>query len=226
MGELRVIAGLWKGRWIKVRTGGRGETPRPTADRVRTSLFDRLTPQLPGACVLDLFAGSGALGIEALSRGAAHATFVENSAPTVRTLVENLRSLGLKPTGLAMTGLAPPERRASGPRESAEPATSGVPSGSAPAATTDIRFEDVFRALGHFERGEARFRIVFADPPYASGHAARLVTWFDESPLLEAGGLLVIEHDRREALPVGAGRLLALDERRYGDTVLSFYLGR
>lgn len=226
MGELRVIAGLWKGRWIKVRTGGRGEAPRPTADRVRTSLFDRLMPQLRDARVLDLFAGSGALGIEALSRGAAHATFVENSAPTVRTLVENLRSLGLSPTGLAMTGLAPPRPRAPARLGSPEPADGGVPAGSGPAATTDIRFEDAFRALGHLERGELRFRIIFADPPYACGHAARLVTSLDESPLLERGGLLVIEHDRREELPAGGRRVEAADQRRYGDTVLSFYLGR
>lgn len=188
MGEIRIIAGLWRGRFLRVRTGGRGEGPRPTTDRVRTSLFDRLNPILPGARVLDLFAGSGALGVEALSRGAARATFVEKSAATVRLLEANLQALG--------------------------------------ADGVDIRFEDAFRAIGHLERAEARFDLILADPPYASGEAPRIVTRLDDSPLLTTGGLLVIEHDRRELLPPAGGRLEPADERRYGDTLLSFYHGR
>ena len=88
---MRVIAGELGGR--RLRTA-RGAATRPTAERVREALFSMLGP-LEGAAVLDLFAGSGALGIEALSRGAAHATFVECSAPALAALRANLAALEL-----------------------------------------------------------------------------------------------------------------------------------
>jgi 16S rRNA (guanine(966)-N(2))-methyltransferase RsmD len=88
---VRVIAGELGGR--RLRTA-RGAATRPTAERVREALFSMLGP-LEGAAVLDLFAGSGALGIEALSRGAAHATFVECSAPALAALRANLAALAL-----------------------------------------------------------------------------------------------------------------------------------
>ena len=76
----RVIAGTARG----IRLAAPGAATRPLADRVKQTLFAILEPDLPGASVLDLFAGSGAAGIEALSRGAAHATFVERDARRVR----------------------------------------------------------------------------------------------------------------------------------------------
>jgi 16S rRNA (guanine(966)-N(2))-methyltransferase RsmD len=88
---VRVIAGELGGR--RLRTA-RGAATRPTAERVREALFSMLGP-LDGEAVLDLFAGSGALGIEALSRGAAHATFVERSAPALAALRANLAALEL-----------------------------------------------------------------------------------------------------------------------------------
>lgn len=89
---MRVIGGTLRGRPLRAP---RGDRTRPTADRVRESVFDLLGPLAPGARVLDLFAGSGALGIEALSRGASHATFVEKRRDALRTLRANLDSLGL-----------------------------------------------------------------------------------------------------------------------------------
>jgi 16S rRNA (guanine966-N2)-methyltransferase len=83
----RVIAGSAKG----VRLAAPGPGTRPLTDRVKQTLFAVLEPYLEGAVVLDLFAGSGAGGIEALSRGAARATFVEKDAGAVRVLAENLR---------------------------------------------------------------------------------------------------------------------------------------
>ncbi len=87
----RVIAGVAAGRHLLAPGAG----TRPFADRVKQTLFAILEPDLPGAAVLDLFAGSGAAGIEALSRGAARATFVERDAGAVRTIRENLRRTGL-----------------------------------------------------------------------------------------------------------------------------------
>jgi 16S rRNA (guanine966-N2)-methyltransferase len=92
---VRVIAGFLGGRRLKAP---RGRDTRPTSDRVRESLFMALEP-LQGQRVVDLFAGSGALGIEALSRGATRADFVEREAVARRVLEENLESLGLAGCG-------------------------------------------------------------------------------------------------------------------------------
>jgi len=90
---MRVIAGRLGGRRLKAPAG---RLTRPTSDRVREALFGALG-ELDEASVLDLFAGSGALGIEALSRGGERAVFVERDAPAVRILRENLAALGLGP---------------------------------------------------------------------------------------------------------------------------------
>src|SRR5258707_2421054 len=89
---MRVLAGALKGR--RLETPG-GSTTRPTADQVRIALMDTLTPRLPGARVLDLFAGAGGVGLEAISRGAADAVFVERDARAVAALRENVEALGL-----------------------------------------------------------------------------------------------------------------------------------
>ncbi len=85
------MAGEWGGRRL-VAPPGRGT--RPTTDRVREAWMSAVDPYLEGARVLDLFAGSGALGLEALSRGAAHATFVEQAPPALQSLRANLSALG------------------------------------------------------------------------------------------------------------------------------------
>jgi 16S rRNA (guanine966-N2)-methyltransferase len=90
---VRIIAGAYKGRRL---TTPRGPTTRPTADQVRIALLDTLTPWLPAARVLDLFAGAGGVGLEALSRGAAHATFVERDARAVQALRANVTTLGVE----------------------------------------------------------------------------------------------------------------------------------
>ncbi len=90
---MRVLAGALKGRRLVTP---RGSTTRPTADQVRLALMDALTPRLPGARVLDLFAGAGGVGLEALSRGAAEATFVERDARAVQALRPNVTTLGVE----------------------------------------------------------------------------------------------------------------------------------
>ncbi len=92
---MRIIAGAAKGRQLVVP---KGTELRPTADRVREALFSSLQPVVPGARVLDLFAGSGALGLEALSRGAAAATFVERAGRSLEALRRNVAIVGLADT--------------------------------------------------------------------------------------------------------------------------------
>ncbi len=91
---MRIVAGEAGGRRLRAPAGS---ATRPTAGRVRESIFARFGPWLRGRHVLDLFAGSGALGIEALSRGAASATFVESARPALAALTANLRELGFEP---------------------------------------------------------------------------------------------------------------------------------
>jgi 16S rRNA (guanine(966)-N(2))-methyltransferase RsmD len=91
---MRVIAGEFRSRRLK-GLPGRSQGQRPTSDRVRESVFNMLGETVQGARFLDLFAGTGAVGIEALSRGARAATFVENSPAAVRVLRENAAMLGL-----------------------------------------------------------------------------------------------------------------------------------
>jgi 16S rRNA (guanine966-N2)-methyltransferase len=88
---MRIVAGEWRGRRIKAPPGDR---VRPTADRVREAWMSIVQRHLPGASVVDLFAGSGALGLEALSRGAASAVFVEIAPASLRALSENIAALG------------------------------------------------------------------------------------------------------------------------------------
>ncbi len=88
---MRIIAGRWRGHVIQAPPGRR---TRPTTDRVREAWMSALLPLLPAAAVLDLYAGSGALGLEALSRGAAHATFVERAGGALKALAGNLEKLG------------------------------------------------------------------------------------------------------------------------------------
>lgn len=88
---MRIIAGTARGRALKAP---RGRSIRPTSDRVRQAIFDVLGQSLPGERVLDLYAGTGALGLEAISRGAAHAVLVDSSAEAARLCQRNAGALG------------------------------------------------------------------------------------------------------------------------------------
>lgn len=89
---MRIVAGAAKGRRL---VAPKGFDVRPTTDRVKEALFSSLQPLLPGARVLDLYAGSGGLGLEALSRGAVTVTFVERAQPAVTALRRNIDTVGL-----------------------------------------------------------------------------------------------------------------------------------
>ncbi|MDE0008300.1 MAG: 16S rRNA (guanine(966)-N(2))-methyltransferase RsmD [Gammaproteobacteria bacterium] len=93
--RIRIIGGKWRGRKLAVAPS---LGLRPTPDRARETLFNWLAPHIAGARVLDLFAGTGALGFEALSRGAAHATFVERDGAAVRVLRQHQQMLDARVT--------------------------------------------------------------------------------------------------------------------------------
>ena len=178
---MRIVGGTRRGRRL---LPPRSSATRPTADRVRETLFNILGQSLEGGDVLDLYAGTGALGLEALSRGAERAVLVDVAAEAADLCRRNASALGF-------------EREVSVLRLRAE------------------------RAVERLDREGRRFALAFADPPYA----AKAGAWVVEAvgTLLAAGGTLVVEHDRREVLPEASGALFKVDERRFGDTVVSLY---
>jgi 16S rRNA (guanine(966)-N(2))-methyltransferase RsmD len=180
---LRIGAGALRGRVVAVPPGA-----RPTEGRVREALFSIWGERLAGARFLDLFAGSGAVGIEAASRGARSVVCVEEDPRAVRTLRRNLAALGP----------AVGEGRVAARRLP-------LPRGLAQLA----------------EAGEPPFDLIFADPPYAFTGYPQLLERL--APLLAAGGEAAVEHSARAPLPERAGALARADERRYGETALSFY---
>lgn len=178
--RVRIVGGSLGGRVLRAPGGA---ATRPTSEKVREAVFN-IIGSVAGDRVLDLFAGSGALGIEALSRGAAHATFVDAARPALIAIRGNLRELGLDDRASVVAGDA------------------------------------VVSAARHAP--DAPWRLVFVDPPYRSDLATRAVLALP-CERLAAGAMVVIEHDRRNAPPDALGSLLRTDQRRYGDTLISFY---
>jgi 16S rRNA (guanine(966)-N(2))-methyltransferase RsmD len=152
---------------------------------VREALF-AILGDIEGLPVLDLYAGSGALGLEALSRGALSATFVEMSRPAVVALLKNVEALGV-------------------------------------ADETRLLEADTRAALVRLTREEARFGLVFADPPYAARETAGTLAALVASGLLLEGAWIVLEHAAKTAPPPGAAACALRFTRTYGDTALTFY---
>ena len=98
---MRVIAGSHRGRRL---SGPRGTTLRPTSDKVREALFSILGTRIPGSRFLDLYAGTGAVGIEALSRGATIVTFVESDPKAVQVMRKNLTACGMLDQAVVRVG--------------------------------------------------------------------------------------------------------------------------
>ncbi len=176
---LSIIAGSLKGR----RLG----TPdwdglRPTSDKLRETLFNVLAARVGEARVLDGFAGTGAVGIEALSRGAAHVTFVESDPRAVRLIERNLQHCAVTDR----------------------------------YAIIRARFADAARRLlaGSFD-------LVFLDPPYGSD--AVVGSLEAAASLVAPGGVLILEHARRDAAPSRAASLANTRDIMSGDSALSMY---
>ncbi|PWE32643.1 16S rRNA (guanine(966)-N(2))-methyltransferase RsmD [Maritimibacter sp. 55A14] len=181
---MRIISG--KHRGLRLAALGRGDAGahlRPTSDRVRESIFNLMAggghgDPVTGARVLDLFAGTGALGLEALSRGAAHVTFVDDGAKARALIRENIEKCQAQ-------GAAKLWRR------------------------------DATR-LG--ENRGAPFDLVFLDPPYGRGLGETALAAARADGWLAPGALIVWEEGAAPTIPDG---FALLDQRRYGDTVIT-----
>ena len=179
---MRITGGRLAGRRLEVPRGD----VRPTADRVRESLFARLG-SLAGKHVLDLYAGSGALGFEALSRGAERVVFADRSPAVLTTVRNNAEKLAVQ-------------------------------------AEVELRRGDAQAVLRRLAGGRP-FDLVFLDPPYASEGLALALRGLVEAGLLAPDALVVAESDRRHP-PVPTEGLAAIDERRYGDTLITWFVPR
>jgi 16S rRNA (guanine(966)-N(2))-methyltransferase RsmD len=111
---MRVIAGTFRSRSLQAPPG---LATRPTSDRLRETLFNVLSPRIEGARFLDLYAGSGAVGIEAISRGAVHVTFVERAPAALKVLRDNLARLGVRQVEIAQSSVAAFVRKAPVPAQ-------------------------------------------------------------------------------------------------------------
>lgn len=175
MSKLRVSGGEARGRRLKAP-----KNIRPTQGMVKQAIFNMVGPGIDGARVLDLFAGSGALGIEALSRGAAMVTFVDREPRGLAILRQNLDALGFKQRARVVRA-------------------------------------DVGRWIEASPEELATADLIFLDPPYGDAVFDRALQAIDRS---ESRAIVVAEYSRRQQLPT-LGRLQAIRERRYGDTMLA-----
>lgn len=179
---MRIISGEAKGRQVLYPTNCRA---RPTADKIREALFNILGP-LADESFLDAYAGAGSVGIEALSRGAAHVAFIEKDATLARYTQRNLLLCGL-------------------------------------AAKARVIAARVDKGVSLLHQEGILFNIIFADPPYDEGLINETLSCLARDNIIAPNGSVVLQHSVREA-----GALLCnsdfvvFDQRKYGDTMLSF----
>jgi 16S rRNA (guanine(966)-N(2))-methyltransferase RsmD len=153
---------------------------------VRESIFNILEPYGPFLNVADLFAGSGALGLEALSRWGGNALFVDFSKPAVDCLRENVRRLKME-------------------------------------TKSRVIQQDLRRGIRFLLKTSPPFDLIFLDPPYGQGWCDVIGSALLSLPLLKENGILVLEHDLKEPIPEKVGNWGIGDQRRYGQTRVSFY---
>ena len=181
---IRIIGGELKGRKLVTVPG---VNTRPTADRVRESIFNILGDRVQGARVIDLFAGTGAMGIEALSRGAETVLFADDYKPALAALKKNIKKCSL-------------ESRAN-----------------------TIKWN----ILGNFDvirSHSPAFNLVFIDPPYNQDMVQPTLLNLGRSRCLENGALVAVEHSPLEPAPQNLPGFKLSDQRRYGKTLVSFFI--
>ncbi len=229
---MRITGGQWRGRALLMP---KSDAVRPTQDRVREALFGLLQPVLPGAAFLDLFAGSGAVGLEALSRGAREATFLERDRTVFATLLRNLAAFGVDARLAHNTDTL----RMLGGLEARVLGDAEVPGTPPPAEAGWQRFPKDAGGQRSPQRSETAppprrgflppalrpADIVFADPPYlwAREHGfGALAQALMARGLLASGGFFVAEFDHRTD-PEEIPGLTLLRDRAYGKTRLAIW---
>jgi len=187
---MRVIAGEYRSRQLKSLNTS---NLRPTSDRLRETLFNVLSPNIRGAHFLDLFAGTGAIGIEALSRGAQDVLFVENHAPAAKLIRENLNALNIR---RGATVLAMDAQRA---------------------------LEKLQKRQIQDGRVFAFDFIFLDPPYAAAKEYLEVMNFLSTAPFVAPGTVVIAEHTHKFELPEEFSHLKRVRILKQGDVVLSFY---
>lgn len=178
---MRIIAGSAKGRRL---FSPKSKEIRPALDQVKESVFNILF-DVQGLNVLDLFAGTGAMGIEALSRGALRAVFIDNLAEAVALIEKNLDACGFSAAGQVLN-------------------------------------RTVGKAIHELDLKGEKFDLIFVDPPYLKKHVQKTLEKLAESHLIHPQTRVVVEHHPKEK-PQEIEGLVLTDQRKYGQTLVSFF---
>lgn len=201
---IRLTGGEWNGRPLKTLDS---DKTRPTKSRLRQALMNSIQFDLEGARILDLFAGSGALGFEALSRGAEECVFVELSKSAVKLIEQNAKSLGCLPLDSKLSSFK---------KENEE---------TAPKKTKIL--EGDWKTLGGAMLRFAPYDFIFCDPPYAEGMEISLLKELSFQDLLKDSGIFTLEWGRKKSvideLPDEVNGLKKIREKVYGDSILSHF---
>ena len=187
---MRIIAGKAKGRLL---VAPKARFLRPTTDRVKESLFNILP--VDGKSFLDLFAGAGSVGLEAVSRGASRVILVESHRSCAEAIRKNIERCGFVNIPIEGIGVGPD------------------------IELVELSVDRGLRLLGH--RGES-FDVIFADPPYENNLIGETLRLIRTQALMTQDGVLVVQHSAREEIPAQREGYRIEDVRRYGETALSF----
>jgi 16S rRNA (guanine966-N2)-methyltransferase len=180
---MRIIGGEARGRRLYIP---KTSAIRPTTNRIKEAFFN-IIRFIDGKTFLDIFAGTGNMGLEALSRGAGKATFIEMNQVMVDAVTRNIAAC-------CFTG------------------------------SSEIISSDFIRAIRKLKERAEAFDILFADPPYEQGYVVQTLENLVSGELVAKDGLLIIQHSIREVIKDNEyGQLALIDQRQYGDTLLSFF---
>lgn len=181
----RVISGTAKGRRLKMVPG---DSTRPIMDRAKEALFNIIGMEIYDAYLVDLFAGTGAVGIEALSRGAQHVLFTDTDRLAIKTIEENLHATGL-------------------------------------ADRADVQRVDAFSLLA--QPPDNDYAYIYVAPPQYKGMWKRALEALEANPAwIPKGTQVIVQIDPKEQEDVQLSLLTATDERRYGKTLLWFFVAQ
>jgi len=189
---MRIIAGSAKGRKLLEIDG---LDIRPTLDRVKESFFNQTGPWMNDIRFLDLFAGTGNIGIEAMSRGSKRTVFVENNPDSRSAILSNIKRCRFNSDDPQLN-------------------SNGLWSLIAQSALTSIPF---------LEKSGERFDLIYIDPPFEANLYKPCLDALSSSSILAADALIVVEHQRKNKLETIYGKLSLFKDRRIGNTCLSFY---
>ncbi len=189
---MRIISGDLKGKKL---CSVRGRIIRPTADRLRESIFNILSFRVQGAVALDLFAGTGALGLEALSRGAESTVFIDNDKGSLSVIERNIQLCAF-------------DNRTKIIKWDIKKNLNCIRSTGLTSRILPLNIP--------------LFNLVFMDPPYKKNMLKSALCNLHSTGSLERGALIIIEHTLLEPIPTDSPKFEIADQRRYGKTLVSF----